>query len=98
VVSNEGSSPEIRSNVSLAMLFICSFDRSFPSKVIPSYFTFLDKRIQWPHNLNSGTHLYEQHMKNIAETWDLPVPDFRIPVLPHSKRNPSPLKRTDQCG
>jgi hypothetical protein len=60
-------STKISSNVFLSMLFICSFDRSFPSKVIASSFTFLGKRSQWPNNLNSGAHLYEKQMKNIAE-------------------------------
>jgi hypothetical protein len=50
----------------LVMLFKCSVQRSFLSKVIPRSFTFLDQRINWLNNVNSDRCLCEHQMRSIA--------------------------------
>jgi hypothetical protein len=44
-------SSESLANILLAMLLMCSFQRSFCSDVIPSLFNFLDQGIEWLNNL-----------------------------------------------
>lgn len=56
----------IPANVFSAMSFVCSFQRSFRSKVIPVWFTFLDQGIEWLNNLSLGKRLSERRVKSIV--------------------------------
>jgi hypothetical protein len=57
---------EILVNVLVDMLFICSFQRSFQSKVVPIYFMFLDQGTEWLNNFNSRRCLCEHWVKSTA--------------------------------
>jgi hypothetical protein len=57
---------EIIANILLAVLFVCSFQRSFRSNIIPRYFTFVDQGTEWLNRGNSDRCLCERRVKSIA--------------------------------
>lgn len=58
---NYGS--EIHADILLDVLLLCSFQRSFQSRVIPRYLTCLDQGVIWLKNLNSRRSLSERSLK-----------------------------------
>jgi hypothetical protein len=56
-----GYSSEILADVLLAML-LSWFQEVFRAKVVRSHVDFLDERIEWLNNVNSGIGLYERRV------------------------------------